>query len=70
MARKPTSDELGTAIEWLRNNESDDEEGERCRAVADWLEAQETQWMLRREARAAGVPVDALRRRLAQMKAA
>lgn len=62
----PSIEALDTAIEWLRCNEGDDGEADRCRAVANWIEHEERERTLRRAAREAGVPVAAVRRRLAE----
>lgn len=54
MIRKPatpSTDQFGTAIEWLNNNEGDGAEGEACRAVAAWLEWQEQERSIRYAAR-------------------
>lgn len=64
-AIKPTPDQIAVACEWLRFNEGDGDEGPSCHAVADWLEHVAQQDFLRSEARKAGVPVGALRKRLA-----
>jgi hypothetical protein len=64
----PDSNILGTAVEWLRNNEGDNGKHERCCYVADWIEYLENERMLRDEAKKAGVPVAALRRKLAAIK--
>lgn len=62
--KPPTKEQLDTAIAWLRSNEGDNGESQRCAAVADWMEAMELDRYIKGEARKAGVPVDALRRRL------
>jgi len=68
-ASRPTDDEIATAIEWLRVYDGEGEDGSNeadCKAVADWLERELYEHVLRRKAREAGVPVDRLRSRLAQ----
>lgn len=62
----PTEDEIGTAILWLRNNEGD--EAPRCKAVADWLEAYTEDHLLKTTARAHGIPVARLRRKLEEKR--
>jgi hypothetical protein len=64
--KMPGDDELDTALAWLRSNEGDAGEAKRCNAVADWIEYQERERYLRKTARAAGIPLAALRRRLEQ----
>lgn len=61
----PGTDALDTAIMWLRVNNGDSGESDHCNAVADWLEAQVLERQLRRAAREAGLPVAAIRQRLA-----
>lgn len=51
---------------WLRVNSGGDGEADACRAVADWIEAEANESILRSEARKGRIPVAALRRRLAQ----
>jgi hypothetical protein len=62
----PGTDTLDTAIAWLRSNEGDNGEAERCAAVADWLEHEERERALRSAARQAGVQIARVRRRLAE----
>lgn len=62
----PSDEHLGIAILWLRNNEGGGVEGEACRAVADWLERQQSENKLRDAAREAGVPVAMVRKALAR----
>lgn len=64
--KRPTTEQLDTALAWLRSNEGDNGEAERCQAVADWLEHQEREAVLRRAAREGGVSVKALRSKLAE----
>lgn len=63
--RMPGPDALNAAITWLRLNEGGDGEAEYCAAVADWIEHEERERMLRSVARETGVTVATLRRRLA-----
>lgn len=62
--KMPGTDDLNTAIAWLRSNEGDNGEADRCAAVADWIEYEERERYLRLAARDAGVPVARLRRRI------
>jgi hypothetical protein len=68
MAKVPSRDVLDTAIAWLRENTGPEGERDKCRVVANFLEALEYEDMLRREARSASVPVRRLRAKLAQMR--
>lgn len=70
MAKLPTDQQVGVAVMWLRLNEGKDGETEACHAVADWIEHEAFEAMLRSEARSAGVPVARLRRKLAAGRAA
>lgn len=62
--RMPGTGEIDTAIAWLRLNNGDMGEAERCAAVADWIEHEERERFIRRAARDAGLPVAAVRRRI------
>jgi hypothetical protein len=64
----PTDDEISIAVAWLNVNEGDGGEAEACKAVGAWLEHERFERMLRREARAGGVPVAQLRQRLAGLR--
>lgn len=64
--KMPTTEQMDIAVMWLESNEGEGEEGEACQAVAGWLEHQNKEAFLRREAKANGVPVAALRRKLAE----
>jgi hypothetical protein len=64
MAKKPTDQQFEIAVMWLQGNEGDGGESDACRAVADWIESCRTQDMLRKAARAGGVSVRNLRKRL------
>lgn len=64
--KRPTTEQLDTAVAWLNSNEGDNGEAERCKAVADWLEHQERETVLRNAAREGGISVKALRRKLAE----
>lgn len=69
MIRMPSTDELNVAIAWLRSNEGDNGESERCLRVANWIEAIELERYLRLSARNAGVTISALRKRLESLGA-
>jgi transcription initiation factor TFIIIB Brf1 subunit/transcription initiation factor TFIIB len=60
----PDDDALDIAIEWLTCNEGEGAEGEACKAVARWLAFEQCERTVRTAARAAGVTVAQLRRRL------
>jgi hypothetical protein len=62
----PTQEQICIAVLWLRSNEGEGPEGEACRAVAEWIDHAAGEDFLRRQARKAGVPVAALRRKLAE----
>lgn len=62
--KKPPPEQFDIAIHWLENNEGDGSEGEACKAVAAWLDAQEDARQMRNLARSHGVPVKALREHL------
>lgn len=64
-AKRPTLEQFDTAILWLLENEGEGDEGENCRAVADWLTDYRNNIFLRAKARAAGVSVGALKNKLA-----
>lgn len=64
--KMPSTEAIDTAVSWLRYNEGGDGEADRCRVVADWIEYEERERMIRIEARRAGLPVAAVRRRLAE----
>lgn len=63
-ANRPTEDQFNIAIEWLRNNEGQEDEAEACQTVAKWLDAQAAKFIIQDAAKEAGVPVTALRRKL------
>jgi hypothetical protein len=69
----PPDDQIDIAIEWLRNYESNEPTTDpaflACGAVADALDAEMSDRLIRREARKAGLPVAAVRRKLAARKA-
>jgi hypothetical protein len=62
--KRPTTEQIDTAVAWLRSNEGDQGESERCAAVADWIEHLEQNASLAAAARKGGVSVKALRARL------
>lgn len=64
MVKRPTTEQLDTAIAWLNSNTGDCGESERCASVARWLETNEQDHMVRSAARKAGVPVAKVRERL------
>lgn len=66
--RRPTDQQIEIACLWLEANEGEGEERQACRSVAAWLEHQAAGRMLRQEAKTAGIPVAAVRRRLAESK--
>lgn len=66
--KMPSTGELNTAIAWLRSNNGNEGESERCEAVAAWIEHEEFERLLRNTARAHGLPIAAVRRRIAQNK--
>lgn len=61
---KPSTDDMRTAAEWLGEYE-DSAEGDACKRVAAWLVEQADAKDLRDAAREHGVPVHALRRKIA-----
>lgn len=61
---KPSADDMRLAAEWLDVNEGD-EESAACQRVAAWLVEQADAKDLRDAAREHGVPVGALRKKLA-----
>jgi hypothetical protein len=63
--KMPPQDQIDIAIAWLETNEGEGAERTACEAVAEWLAAVSFEDHLRRSARNAGVPVAALRRKMA-----
>lgn len=61
---RPTLEQLTLAAEWLDENEGGGEESAACAAVARWLREEAQARMVRGEARKAGVPVAALRKKM------
>ena len=61
----PPIADIELAAEWLRNYEGEPQSG-RCRTVARWIESLAREHELRAAAREGGVPVAALRRKVAQ----
>ena len=59
--KRPSYDQLSIAQDWLDANEGEGEEGESCKAVAEWLRYQMGAWLERSSAKSAGVPVHKLR---------
>jgi hypothetical protein len=64
--KMPSTDDLNTALAWLRSNEGDNSEAERCGRVADWIEHEESERTIRNAARQAGVTVAIARRKFAE----
>jgi hypothetical protein len=62
--KRPTQEQIDTAVAWLNCNEGEGRERDACEAVALWLAKGEDDRMLRSEARKAGVPVAAVRARM------
>ena len=60
--KKPTAEQLVTAILWLEKYKGD--EADACRAVAEWLFHLTHEDRIRRAARTAGIPVATVRRKL------
>lgn len=65
----PTKESLDVAISWLRANEGDNGEAQKCQIVADWIELVERDDYIRRTAREMGVPVALARKRIAEIHA-
>lgn len=57
--RMPTQEQINVAIMWLQSNEGEDGELSDCNAVAQWLQHQAHNAMLREEARAGGDHIQA-----------
>jgi hypothetical protein len=64
--KRPSDGDMQTAILWLDSNEGDDGESDSCQRVAQWLAQIVDEAINRHIARKAGVPVKALRDRLAK----
>jgi arsenate reductase-like glutaredoxin family protein len=64
MAAKPSADDMRLAASWLDEYE-DSPEGDACKRVAEWLAEQADAKELRDAAREHGVPVKALRKKIA-----
>jgi hypothetical protein len=64
--QKPTAAQFDAAITWLECNEGPHGESEACKAVAQWLLDMAREDYIKKTARAAGVPVAAVRKRLAE----
>jgi len=65
MADIPSEEDFDVAIGWLDINEGEDGEKEACRRVAAWISEYSENRRIRTIARENGIPVGALRRRLA-----
>lgn len=73
MTRRPGSDDIRFAAEWLRAYDDSHDGGEQtaiAEAVAEWLDAQAEAADMREVARKGGVPVRRLRAKLASLAAA
>lgn len=70
MARKPSPEDMCLAAEWLLEYEPapDDEAGPAMRRVAEWLEAEAAAEELRQQAKAAGIPMAAVRRQMRKIE--
>ncbi len=64
----PSDEQIEIARLWLEANAGDGGEQAACQAVASWLESASEERMLRQAAKAGGVPVSQLRRRLRESK--
>lgn len=64
MPPRPTQQQIDTAAMWLESNEGEGDERTACVTVATWIKTQAFEHMLRTEARAAGITVASLRRKL------
>lgn len=64
--KMPSTEAIDIAVEWLQANEGVGQEGDACKAVAAWLDHVNREAWIRHEARARGVPVARLRRKLAE----
>lgn len=64
--RMPPQSQTDIAVQWLLSNEGRDGEAEACKAVAEWIDHLQSEAYLRKTARAAGVTVARLRRKLAE----
>lgn len=56
MSRRPTDEQLSTAVLWLESNEGEDGEAEACKATAAWIKHLLSESVVQRVARRAGVP--------------
>jgi hypothetical protein len=67
MLKPPTDAQIETAIEWLKAHDAIDEpeNGRDIEAVIAWLDDYILQRMIRAETKRAGVPIERLRKRLA-----
>lgn len=63
----PPTEQIDLAVMWLESNTGDGPEGEACKAVAAWLDWKNRELYLQHEARAGGIPVAVLRRKIAEM---
>lgn len=65
----PNDATLNIALLWLENNEGDEHEKGACLAVRDWIDALMQERVIRSAAKSAGVPVAALRQKIAEREA-
>ena len=64
--KMPSGDDIDTAVLWLRSNDGDNGEKERCERVAAWLDYMDSERYIKSAARTAGVPPAMIRRKLAE----
>lgn len=64
--KRPTTWQFDVAIEWLLNNEGEGQEGEACKAVAEWLDHEMRERKIKSTARKIGVTPARLRAKLAE----
>ncbi len=61
MIKRPSSEQIAIASDWLSCNEGDAGEALACRVVAEWILAMDEDHQLRLRARQAGVTIARLR---------
>lgn len=69
--KRPSAEQMATAVEWLRCYDGTGEGGtneQDCKAIADWLEHQISNTLLRAAAKSAAVPVSWLRVRIKEKR--
>ena len=67
--KRPTNEQIETAIAWLDSNEGEGAEREACVAVAAWIDHLAKEAFIREMARAGGVTPAQLRRKIKQTEA-